>query len=66
MPHCAAKDWVTSNCRTFIKGTKVCYFPLNDPRRCNVWVENFKRENFIPNNNSVLCKVSIPKIFVGN
>ena len=35
----------------------MCYFPLNDPERCAIWLANMNRENWTPNKYSALCQV---------
>ncbi|XP_039304899.1 THAP domain-containing protein 5 [Solenopsis invicta] len=60
MPSCSARKCANS----WKKHFKVCYFPLNDPQRCAIWVANMKRENWTPNKHSALCQVHFaPKMW---
>nr|XP_012217562.1 PREDICTED: THAP domain-containing protein 5-like [Linepithema humile] len=63
MPSCSAKKCTNS----WKKHFKMCYFPLNDPQRCAIWVANMNRENWTPNKHSALCEVHFtPEMWENN
>lgn len=54
MPRCAAKGCSNSSMKN---KKKMCYFPLKEPERCEIWIKNVNRENWIPSKHSALCQV---------
>lgn len=40
------------------KGFKMCYFPLKEPERCAVWIQNMKKDSWTPNKFSTLCEIN--------
>ncbi|XP_011859801.1 PREDICTED: THAP domain-containing protein 1-like, partial [Vollenhovia emeryi] len=53
MPGCVVPNCYNSSEKKF----KMCHFPLKDPTRCAVWVNNIKRKNWTPNKHSTICQV---------